>query len=119
MTERTTDEISALDIAYMGVAMRDPNLVHFEEEVALAAGLPGIIAHGTFALGHLGLVVEDLAAGRAIRDFSARLIAPVRPRDVLRVEASPSVDDRAQVEFRATRSDGLVIASGTARLAVR
>jgi acyl dehydratase len=56
----------------------DQNPLHQDEAVALAAGFPGIIAHGMFTMGHLAAFVARWAGGpERIRRLSAQFRAPV------------------------------------------
>lgn len=113
-----TAPISRLQIAYMGVAMRDPNLIHFEEDAARAAGLPGTVAHGTFAQSYLGCAVTRLVGIARLRSLEVQLLAPVMPHDVLTVGGTVTAmsDDEIVCTLQALRGDGTVVARGTAQI---
>jgi acyl dehydratase len=56
----------------------DQNPLHQDEEVARAAGFPGIVAHGMFTMGHLAAFVTRWAGGpERIRRLAAQFRAPV------------------------------------------
>ncbi len=56
----------------------DRNPLHQDDEVARAAGFPGIIAHGMFTMGHLSAFVSRWAGGPGqIRRLTAQFRAPV------------------------------------------
>lgn len=100
-----TPEISRMRLAYMAVAMRDPNPVHVDDAFAAQTGLPSVIAHGTFAVSYLGAVVSRHVGVAALRRLKVELTAPVFPGESLlaSVEVHPETVDH----------DGVAIASGT------
>ena len=56
----------------------DANPLHQDDEVARAAGFPGIVAHGMFTMGHLAACVSRWAGGPdRIRRLTAQFRAPV------------------------------------------
>jgi len=56
----------------------DLNPLHLDDDVARAAGFPGIIAHGMFTMAHLGACVTSWAGDPArIQRFSAQFRSPV------------------------------------------
>lgn len=82
--------ISRVQIARYAGAVGDFNPIHLDEEFARAAGLPSVIAHGPLTLTlAIDVLVSQLGAD-ALRGFTARLRAPVRPGDTLTVV--PSAD---------------------------
>lgn len=70
-------------IARMAVAINDPNPIHLEDTLARQAGFPGVIAHGTFAIGAIGLLLTQWAGQQHISHLETRLLAPVFPGDQL------------------------------------
>jgi acyl dehydratase len=101
----------------MAVAMRDPNPVHVEDDLARRAGLPTAIAHGTFAVSYVGMAVSRAVGVRRLDELDVRLLAPVFPGDALRATATAIPDDRgaqrADVELHT--GDGRLVARGTVR----
>ncbi len=120
-TELTVDQPPVIDrmrIAYMVVAMRDPNPVHVEESAAAEAGLPGTIAHGTFVLSYLGAAVTRLVGVDALRSLDVKLTAPVFVGERLRVLATVAEADGARrtVRVEASNPAGATVARGTVEL---
>lgn len=109
-------EVDRLRIAYMAVAMRDPNLVHVEDDYARRCGLPGVIAHGTFVVAYLGQVVSRAAGVDAVRRVRADLTAPVFPGDRITAEATVTAVDGplVTVALSAVRTDGTQVGRGEA-----
>lgn len=107
--------IDRMRIAYMVVAMRDPNPVHVEESAAKEAGLPGTIAHGTFVLSYLGAAVTRLAGVDAVRSLDVKLTAPVFVGEQLTVaaEVTEADGDRRTVRVQACNPAGATVARGT------
>ncbi|HYY07032.1 MAG TPA: MaoC/PaaZ C-terminal domain-containing protein [Actinomycetota bacterium] len=66
------------DVKAYADAGGDANPLHQDDEVARAAGFPGIVAHGMFTMGHLGACVSRWAGGPdRIRRLTAQFRAPV------------------------------------------
>jgi acyl dehydratase len=108
--------IERMNIAYMAVAMRDPNEVHTEDEVARKTGVPQVIAHGTFPLGYAGALLTRTFGADAVERFSLKLTAPVFPRDHLTAQARTrdASDDRLELDLEVVKDDGTVVARGSA-----
>jgi acyl dehydratase len=66
------------DVAAYAEASGDRNPLHQEDDVARAAGFPGIIAHGMFTMGHLGACLSRWVGDpAAILRFRAQFKSPV------------------------------------------
>lgn len=66
------------DVLAYGEAGGDHNPLHRDDDVARAAGFPGIVAHGMFTMGHLAAALARWAGGpERIRRLSAQFRAPV------------------------------------------
>jgi acyl dehydratase len=64
-------------VMYAG-ASGDFNIIHWNERVAKAVGLPDVIAHGMLTMAQAGRVVTDWAGDpAAVVDYSVRFSAPV------------------------------------------
>ena len=109
-----------MDIAYMAVAMDDPNEVHTEDDVAQASGMPQVIAHGTFPLAYGGAALTREFGFDAIRRYGLRLTAPVFPGDQLTTVVRISEAEREQGEQRLSleiivkNQDDTVVGRGSA-----
>lgn len=67
-------------VAAYAEAGGDRNPLHLDDEVARAAGFPGIVAHGMFTMGHLASCVAAWAGGpERVRRLTAQFRAPVFP----------------------------------------
>ena len=112
----TTPEITRLRIAYMTVAMKDPNLVHMEDDYARLSGLPQVIAHGTFAVSYVGAAVSRAVGVRNVQRVKVELTAPVFPGDVITIEMT-EVDEgetTSRGKLTAHNQAGLQVARGEA-----
>lgn len=117
--------IDRMGIAYMAVAMRDPNLVHVEPDVAAAAGMESVIAHGTFPLGYAGAALTRAYGFERVRRLRVDLTAPVFPGDALTTELEVVGDDSMdggglvrRLRVRVLKADGTLAAKGEAEVLV-
>ena len=80
MSELSPQEfrVTRADLVAYAQASGDHNPIHQDESVALAVGLPGVIAHGMFTLA-LAARAVDAWVGRpgTIREIGAKFTAPV------------------------------------------
>jgi acyl dehydratase len=66
------------DVKAYADASGDQNPLHQDDDVARAAGFPGIIAHGMFTMGHLASALAAWAGGgAAIARIQVQFRAPV------------------------------------------
>ena len=79
------DEVPGLEVRltrgdlvrYAG-ASGDFNPIHWDEQTALAVGLPGVIAHGMLTMAHAARLLTDWAGSAdAVVDCSVRFTKPV------------------------------------------
>jgi len=64
-------------VKYCG-ASGDFNVIHWNERIAKAVGLPDVIAHGMFTMAQAGRFVTDWAGPRAVVvEFGVRFSSPV------------------------------------------
>jgi acyl dehydratase len=64
-------------VKYCG-ASGDFNVIHWNERIARAVGLPNVIAHGMFTMAQAGRYVTDWAGpGAVVVDFGVRFSSPV------------------------------------------
>jgi acyl dehydratase len=70
--------VTAESVRAYAEACGDRNPLHLDDDVARAAGFPGIIAHGMYTMGHLSAAVARWAGGpERIRRLTAQFRAPV------------------------------------------
>lgn len=98
-------------VMYAG-ASGDVNVIHWNERIATAVGLPNVIAHGMFTMAQVGRLVTDWAGDpAAITDFSVRFSRPV---------VVPDDDHGAEIRVAGTVTEKLdgnrVVVSLTARV---
>jgi len=112
------DELPALTVRvrradlvrYAGASL-DFNPIHWNERIAAAVGLPGVIAHGMFTMALAGRMVTDWLGdpGRLV-SYGVRFTRPV---------AVPDDDTGAEIEFTGkvaeVREDGTARVDVTAR----
>jgi acyl dehydratase len=101
--------VTAEDVAAYAEASGDRNPLHRDDDVARAAGFPGVIAHGMFTMGHMAACVVAWAGDpAAIVRLSAQFRAPVflgeeivaggRIREIDYVESSVVLETWVTVE---------------------
>jgi acyl dehydratase len=103
-------------------AAGDPMPIHLDEEVALDAGLPGIIAHGLCTMAFTSwAVLTELADSdvNRLKRFAVRFSKMVLPGDDLetRVWRKHSADGLTTYGFETARGGDLVITDGLAQIA--
>jgi acyl dehydratase len=109
-------------VQYCG-ASGDFNVIHWNERVAKAVGLPDVIAHGMFTMAEAGRVVTDWAGDpAAVVDYGVRFSAPVPVPDddsgtelVVKGTVAEKLDgQRVAVDLDARVADGKVLAKARA-----
>ncbi len=112
-------------VQYAG-ASGDFNVIHWNERVARAVGLPDVIAHGMFTMSQAGRVVTDWAGDPgAVVEYGVRFTRPVVVPDddrgavvtVSGVVKEKQDDRRVLVELTATSAGEKVL--GKARAVVQ
>jgi acyl dehydratase len=82
-------------VKYCG-ASGDFNVIHWNERIAKAVGLPDVIAHGMFTMAEAGRFVTDWAGPRAfVTEFGVRFSSMVVVPDD---DAGASIEVSGQVE---------------------
>lgn len=72
-----TYDVTRADLVAYAHASGDHNPIHQNEEIALAVGLPGVIAHGMYTLALLGRAVGEWTGGAEVVELGAKFVAPV------------------------------------------
>ena len=94
-------------VRYAGASL-DFNPIHWNEKVALDAGLPGVIAHGMLTMALAGRIVTDWVGDPgAVIEYGARFTRPV---------LVPNDDEGALVEFTGKVTEKRD--DGTAKIAI-
>ena len=109
-------------VQYCG-ASGDFNVIHWNERVAKAVGLPDVIAHGMFTMAEAGRVVTDWVGDpAAVVEYGVRFSAPVPVPDddqgtelVVKGTVAEKLDgQRVAVDLDARVGDGKVLAKARA-----
>ncbi|WP_370289248.1 MaoC/PaaZ C-terminal domain-containing protein [Nocardioides sp.] len=72
-----TFAVTRADLVAYAVASGDHNPIHVDESVALAVGLPGVIAHGMYTLALVGRAVAEWTGGAEVVELGGKFVAPV------------------------------------------
>ncbi len=98
-------------IRYCG-ASGDSNVIHWNERVAKAVGLPDVISHGMFTMAEAGRLVTDWAGDPgAVVEYGVRFSRPVPVPDD---DHGAALTVRGRVEEK--RADNLVLVALTATI---
>ncbi len=114
--------ITRTDIVRYAGASGDFNPFHHDEEFALSAGLPSVMAHGMLSAGMLASFVTRWFGAGSVRRFKVRFRERVWPGDVLQAEGRVSRvfdgagERRAELELTLRRQDGQPVVTGTAEV---
>jgi acyl dehydratase len=113
-----TFEVTRADLVRYCGASGDFNIIHWNERIAKAVGLPDVIAHGMFTMALAARVVTDWAGdpGRVV-DYGVRFTRPVPVPDddagaeveVTGVVAAVLDGDRVRVDLTATHAGQKVL----------
>ncbi|ASK64980.1 acyl dehydratase [Brachybacterium avium] len=75
---RTRHEITRDTLVRYAGASGDFNPIHYNDTVATAAGLPGVIAHGMLTMGTaITGLLDAIADPAAVRGFTTRFTSPI------------------------------------------
>jgi acyl dehydratase len=114
--------ISRTTLALFAGASGDHNPIHIDIDVARAAGLDDVFAHGMLSMAYLGRVLTTWVPQERILTYSVRFTAvtPVGGDPVCsgRVTQIEEADGRrlASVALTAQLTDGTTVLTGTARV---
>lgn len=103
--ETRTYTITRADLVRYADASGDHNPIHQDEEVALAVGLPGVIAHGMYTMALAARAVSSWFPGAEVVSLGCRFTNPVV------VPAEGGVD--VEIAGEAKEADGLTAVSLT------
>ena len=105
-----TFPITRADLVRYAGASGDFNVIHWNERVAKAVGLPDVIAHGMLTMAVAGLAVTDWAGDPgAVEEYTVRFSRPVVVPDD---DAGATLAVTGTVEDK--RDDGRVVVGLTA-----
>jgi acyl dehydratase len=73
-----TFQVQRINLVQYCGASGDYNVIHWNERIATAVGLPNVIAHGMFTMAEAGRVVTDWAGDPgAVIEYGVRFSSPV------------------------------------------
>jgi acyl dehydratase len=94
-----TFPVQRMNLVMYAGASGDFNIIHWNERVAKAVGLPNVIAHGMFTMAEAGRVVTDWAGDPgAVVEYGVRFSKPV---------VVPDDDSGAQLQVGGTVEEKL------------
>jgi acyl dehydratase len=118
-------ELTRDTLARYAGASGDFNPIHYRDDVATSAGLPGVIAHGMLTMGvAVQPVVEWIGGADKIVDYQVRFtrMVPVDPTEgaTLTVVAKVgAVDDsHARIDLTVTAGEGTVLGKAQVRVSL-
>lgn len=101
-----TFHLTRADLVAYAEASGDHNPIHQDESVALAVGLPGVIAHGMLTLGLAARAVAEWFPGAEVLEFGSKFTHPV----VVPSEGTADVEFSAVVKKVESDEAGTVVA---------
>jgi acyl dehydratase len=114
------ETIERLDLVRYAGASGDFNPIHWNDEVARAVGLPGVIAHGMYSMAVATRMITAWAGDpAAIKRLRVRFSAMIEPGQTLTAkgEVAEVTDHRVLIRFHAEDEKGeRVINKGEAEL---
>jgi acyl dehydratase len=115
-----SETIERLDLIRYAGASGDFNPIHWNDEVARAVGLPGVIAHGMYSMAVAARMITGWAGGpAAIKRLKVRFSAMIEPGQTLTAKGEVAEVDgrRVLVRFSAEDEKGeKVLSKGEAEL---
>jgi acyl dehydratase len=112
--------ITRADLVRYAGASGDFNPIHWNDEVAKAVGLPGVIAHGMYSMGIAARMVAGWAGDpAAVKRLKVRFSAMIEPGQTLTAKGEVAEVDgsRVLVRFHAEDEKGeKVLSKGEAEL---
>jgi acyl dehydratase len=114
--------ITRHDLVRYAGASGDFNPLHYDDQFARSAGLPGVMAHGMFSAGLLGSFLISWVENRRVRRFKLRFKAPVWPGDTLHATGSVVRTRRleegevAELALKLARQDGSEVVTAAAEV---
>ena len=100
------ETIERMDLVRYAGASGDFNPIHWNDEVARAVGLPGVIAHGMYSMGIAARMVAGWAGDpAAIKRLKVRFSAMIEPGQTLTAKGEVAAVDGSRVLVRFSAED--------------
>jgi acyl dehydratase len=108
--------VSRTTLALFAGASGDHNPIHIDLDVARAAGLDDVFAHGMLSMAYLGQLLTSWVPQQRLRSWRVRFaaITPVHGEPVCTGRVTAVSDGQATVELTVTLADGTVTLAGDA-----
>jgi len=116
LPSRVVGPITRMEFARFSIATDDPNRVHLEEDVAVAAGFPQVIGSGGIVSGVLTEVVADWAGIDKVTAGNIRMFVPLVPGMLLTSSGTvteKTTDGVLSVVVQVVDADGTKVGEGT------
>ncbi|WP_216829606.1 MaoC/PaaZ C-terminal domain-containing protein [Alkalihalobacterium elongatum] len=106
--------VSRMDLIKYSGASGDFNPIHTIDQEAIKSGLPGIIAHGMWTMGHLAKFFTVYYEEGYIQDYTIRFKGMVFLNDVITLKSSLSDLDENKLTFdvKALNQENRVVLEG-------
>jgi acyl dehydratase len=114
------EPITRTTLALFAGASGDHNPVHVDLDVARAAGMDDVFAHGMLSMAYLARLVTTYAPQSRLRSLTTRFVSitPVHARPTCRGVVISEADGVATLELTVALEDGTVTLTGTAIVAL-
>lgn len=108
--------ITRTTLALFAGASGDHNPIHIDIDVAQAAGMQDVFAHGMLSAAYLGRMLTEWFPQHLLRSLSTRFVAitPIHAQPTCRGTITGAEDGVMTVELAVTLADGTVTLTGTA-----
>jgi acyl dehydratase len=115
----TCEPITRTTLALFAGASGDHNPIHIDLDVAKAAGMDDVFAHGMLSMAYLARLVTEVAPQGLLRSLTTRFVAvtPVHARPVCTAIVASEGDGVTTLDLTVALEDGTVTLTGTATLA--
>jgi len=99
--DQVSEPIERLDLIKYAGASGDFNVIHWSDEAAQSAGLPGVIAHGMYSMGVAARMIAAYAGDPgAIKRLKVRFSAMILPGQTLTAGGEVAEVDGGRVTLR-------------------
>lgn len=110
------DPISRTTLSLFAGASGDINPIHLDHEIAQAAGMPDVFAHGMLSMAYLGRLLTDLFPQERLRSYEVKFAAITPVKGQPTCTAVVTSIDEVDGEQRATLGLTVALADGTTTL---
>lgn len=114
--ELACEPITRTTLALFAGASGDHNPIHIDLDVARAAGMDDVFAHGMLSMAYLARLITEWAPQQRLRTLATRFVAitPVHARPTCRAVVAGVQDGVTTLNLTVALEDGTVTLVGTA-----